>query len=493
MEPTKELLTIKKSFLKSNNITSLLEKKKKDFIPYVFPVAWIHTNQFTNISEKNRYQKITDLFLKLRVYLNENPQNELIIAKEFFNKHGIYEREFFDIETLSNFILFINSDECLKIDPSKSLKEIIIEACFGNVYECEDLIKSNSEENNNAYLKTKQDTHLISNNYTNDNTHNETNVHSENNNVNFMNSTNGFNNTNSQFNSTNIMLKSSKNFSTNPNRNINISNNSPNSTKNINLSQSINNNFQKTAPITKTYKELMKSQMNSKLLNNLNYYLNPATSNSIKMPGNFENNNDNNYNNFIHHYNEKNQITIPEALNSPFKEERNNADQHPILNEKIYKIEYSNPKAVIENLEPEISKIKRLSINKHFYPQLEKKSYEKEINNMKKSKKKLHEQVRISGQLPLKDLEELKKNNKLLEYIVLQRSKNRLKLENDKKVFELEFNKINNVNYDINRRSNKESSNNFNNEFKNIRKNELGKTKNNFFPNIEQNFNRGVN
>ena len=32
---------------------------------------------------------------------------------------------------------------------------------------------------------------------------------------------------------------------------------------------------------------------------------------------------------------------------------------NPILNEKIYKIEYNDPKNVIDNLEPEIEKIKK--------------------------------------------------------------------------------------------------------------------------------------
>ncbi len=126
--------------------------------------------------------------------------------------------------------------------------------------------------------------------------------------------------------------------------------------------------------------------------------------------------------------------------------ERTNASMHPILNEKIYKIQFSNPKAVIDNLEPEIAKIKGLSIN-NSQKKIVTKSYERAIKNMKNANRKMNEEINSAvGQLPLKDIEQLKKKNKLLEYIILQRSKNRLKLENDKRVFELEYNSTTAVN-----------------------------------------------
>ena len=73
-----------------------MEQKKKDLIPYIFPIARIHTNSFENISEKNRFEKLTDLFLKLRVYLNQNPEYhkaiQLYKEKQFQAAQILFER-----------------------------------------------------------------------------------------------------------------------------------------------------------------------------------------------------------------------------------------------------------------------------------------------------------------------------------------------------------------------------------------------------------------
>ena len=319
LEPTKDLLNQKKNYLKTNNITSLLEKKSNDIVPYIFPVNWIHQNKFGNNSEKNRFEKFTDLFLKLRVYFEENPDNEIIIAKEFLNKHGIYEKEFFDIDKLGNFINFIKGNSCLKINPLKTLKEIIIDA-----------LQDNDEEEKDTFID----------------------------------------------------LKKKKNF------------------KGGNLYHSY------TSRGNQFYKAKNK----------------PSTANSFNNSKNF-NNSENSFN------------------NKPNNKKNNNL--HHILNEKLYKIEFDNPQAVIDNLEPEIAKIKGLSIN----PQEKiEKNFTKSINQLKKMKNITNE-VSTNGYLQAKDFEQLKKKNKLLEYIILQRSKNRLKLENDKKVFEIDYNGSKEKNY----------------------------------------------
>jgi hypothetical protein len=415
LEPTKDLLSQKKSFLKTNNITSLLEQKRKDFIPYVFPVAWIHQLSYSNISEKNRYEKITDLFLKLRVYFNENQENELILAKEFLIKHGIYDKEYFTIDKLSNFIYFIKSEDCLRINPSFALKDITIHACrFNNNYENEDQI--NSEKNNFYNNVNNEVVEFENNNYNNNNNyyknainnsdcsnkkHHENKINSnskspQHNNINNINNYNHHisNNVNFLNSNSNELIKSANNFFVQG-----VANQIKNSSESVNVLAMSQNNFH--------------SVFNPKPK--------PTITQSHKVP--------------IH-----NLIQYKAAAPHIKIEERTNASMHPILNEKIYKIEYSNIKAVIENLEPEIAKIKGLSINKS-YKKLIEKSYERAINNMKKSKRKLNEEIRNTvGQLPLKDIEQIKKKNKLLEYIILQRSKNRLKLENDKRVFELEYN-----------------------------------------------------
>lgn len=120
-----DLLTQKRNFFKSNAMTHYMEKKG-DEVPYVFPIAWIHQNNYNNYSEKNRYEKITELFLKLRYFIERNEENEKEYIKEFMMKHGIYDSEYYGIDRLDNFMNFLNSK--LKINPAKTIKQIIIDA-----------------------------------------------------------------------------------------------------------------------------------------------------------------------------------------------------------------------------------------------------------------------------------------------------------------------------------------------------------------------------
>lgn len=132
-----DLLTEKRNFLKSNAITHYMEKKG-DEVPYVFPIAWIHQNDYNNFSEKNRYEKITQLFMKLKYFIQRNEENEKEYLKEFMMKHGIYNQEYYSLDRLNNFMNFLNSK--LKINPANTVKQIIIDATN---YKGEDL-----EENN---------------------------------------------------------------------------------------------------------------------------------------------------------------------------------------------------------------------------------------------------------------------------------------------------------------------------------------------------------
>ena len=116
-------------------------------------------------------------------------------------------------------------------------------------------------------------------------------------------------------------------------------------------------------------------------------------------------------------------------------EDKTDPNLYPILNEKNYKIKYDNPQMVIDNLEPEIAKIKGLSINS---PQQVLLNYTRPLTRMKKAKIK-NNGINISNIFSPIDLERIKKKNKLLEYIILERSKNRLQLENNKKLYEFDY------------------------------------------------------
>lgn len=422
LEPTNELLSQKQSYLKANKLTSLLEKRSKDFIPYVFPVALIHKKDFKNISEKNRYEKITDLFLKLKVYLETNEAKEMAIAKEFFIKHGIYDREYFTFERLANFIKFIRSGERdnIWINPTKSLKDIIIDASLNYnsskkikhfyqalEYNTENKIYKNynqSASNNHVdfnYYKIQNDSQLDGGNSKDVS---NSNVCQANKSISNLNGLNSNNNINISYN--NNTAYAASNFSSNSKLPYVIT---------VGENDKEVNNKQRENKDNQNYKSMANDYVYSK---------------RIYKPTKLKNLNFKKFS--LMHSNEKNLNIINQ--NNSISDKLINANYHPILNEKIYKIEYNNPQKVIDNLEPEIAKIKGSSIYAST-SKLSLKSYSKPINN---SKKKTNGKFSNSIQFPADDLDQIKKKNKLLEYIVLQRSKNKLNLENNKKLFDLE-------------------------------------------------------
>ena len=535
MEPTRELLHEKKNYLKLNILTSLLEKKKKDSIPYIFPVARIHTNSFKNISEKNRFEKITDFFLKLRVHLFENPENELIIAKEFFIKHGIYNINLFTFEKLSNFINFIKSEDCVKFHPSKSLKEIILEVVNLPYDKYIDYLMMNNINNNDNYNENYNDNDN-NNNYDIDNNEfdgmmiNMEMENIDNLNINTCNEFADYNNNNIDENNCNENNDNQNCYnSTNNSKDISpqkcdiqISahlltdnyynkNNNHLNTYNTNINIDANNNL---VDNLFTEKDLLNYKTNHLLshLNkyqyfentpnfinrtNTNFFANPknkirnykslnedvfnlntnatkqnfnTNTNNTNAHGYIQNttkfiqNNINNTHNTFYQKNKKITKNPPQSSSSPIVNKcvRQNEKEdillcqtkykyhrggNPVLNEKIYKVEYNNPKFIIEYLEPEIEKIKKSreeiiaknNKNFNFNINLIERNYEKSLDRIKKPQKYLEKFIISSGQLPLKDLEYIKRKNKLLEYIILQRSKNRYRLEDEKKVFDMDY------------------------------------------------------
>lgn len=119
-----------KIFMKNNAITHYMDKKFGE-IPQIFPVALIHDYDFRNNSEKNRFERITALLYKIRHYIENDEDNEIHIIKEFMIKSGIYNQDYYEIDKLTNISNFLRSD--FKINPLKTLQQIIIEAANGRV------------------------------------------------------------------------------------------------------------------------------------------------------------------------------------------------------------------------------------------------------------------------------------------------------------------------------------------------------------------------
>jgi hypothetical protein len=105
-----------------------MEKSNKAEIPIIFPYSKISDKEYINFSEKNRYDKLSRQFVKLRQYIVNDELNEKYYIKEFLTKNGIYEEEYYAIDKLTNFSNFLFA-EGLQIDTSKTIREIIINGC----------------------------------------------------------------------------------------------------------------------------------------------------------------------------------------------------------------------------------------------------------------------------------------------------------------------------------------------------------------------------
>lgn len=81
---------------------------------------------FGSISEKERHLRITEAYTVLLNCINQNPEKEHLIIKEFLMNHGIYDVRYFDIDKLNNFANFLRTS--FKINPQKNFKDNIIEA-----------------------------------------------------------------------------------------------------------------------------------------------------------------------------------------------------------------------------------------------------------------------------------------------------------------------------------------------------------------------------
>jgi hypothetical protein len=122
------LLIQKRNFFKANPVTYYTQKSSRAEIPLVFPTSKISGQEYINNSEKKRFEKVTDQFMKLKQYIIHDEKNEKNYIKEFMIKNGIYDNELYTIDKLTNFGNFLFSN--LQIDTSKNLKEIIRDACF---------------------------------------------------------------------------------------------------------------------------------------------------------------------------------------------------------------------------------------------------------------------------------------------------------------------------------------------------------------------------
>ena len=90
----------------SQNIEGYLGRKELNGIPFTFESIMVHNNIYSNKSEKKRHEIILDEFIKLRHYIEGQPENKLMFIKDFLNKYHI-EYEKYNKEKLLSFCDFL--------------------------------------------------------------------------------------------------------------------------------------------------------------------------------------------------------------------------------------------------------------------------------------------------------------------------------------------------------------------------------------------------
>lgn len=127
--------------------TNYSDMNNKD-IPIVNPISCIEDASYSNISERERYQRLREDLLKERELIIRKPDYCNYILKEFLLRNGIYDDEYYQITYLNNLHQYLNSK--LVIKPNKTLRDHIIEG-LNFTREKDDEITTHCNKKNKMY------------------------------------------------------------------------------------------------------------------------------------------------------------------------------------------------------------------------------------------------------------------------------------------------------------------------------------------------------
>ena len=147
----------KKNFKKINNFSSrngMFGKKEK--IPIFYDSSFTHKNDYLSKSDKNRHEILLNEINKLKFYLEQNPNDKLLIIKDFLQKFHIKNKPKYSDEKLlklCKLLLKIKQNQLLNlIKPDSNLKKMVYNLL--NI----SFEKDNNENNNyntvNSYNNT---------------------------------------------------------------------------------------------------------------------------------------------------------------------------------------------------------------------------------------------------------------------------------------------------------------------------------------------------
>ena len=107
-------------------VPTLIKRKEIDKIPICPIIPLTYKNQFSSLSEYNRYMKFNEELLKLKEQITIDSKNCFKYLKEFMNYNGIKNEIYYTNKYLCNLSNFIKSDFCNSINPNLTLQQNII-------------------------------------------------------------------------------------------------------------------------------------------------------------------------------------------------------------------------------------------------------------------------------------------------------------------------------------------------------------------------------
>ena len=145
--------------LNSQNSEGYLGRKELNGIPFTFESIMVHNNIYSNKSEKKRHEIILDDFIKLRQYIERQPQNKLKFIKEFLNKYYI-EHEKYSKEkliSLCDFICYYDKNTISSfLKPYLDIKNMISDL-LNNIDEINNILKNKNDEKYNEIKEELKD------------------------------------------------------------------------------------------------------------------------------------------------------------------------------------------------------------------------------------------------------------------------------------------------------------------------------------------------
>ena len=166
-----ENVSTKKILLNNQPLPSLMCRKEIKNIPIIANYPDLFNNLYSTNSEKERYYRLLEAFLKLKSMVEIDSRKTFKYFKEFLYKNGITNKEYYTNEYLLNLSSFIKSDFSSSIDPNKNMTQNLYDILTKGKNSCHlkrnnslsyisPLIKRN--KNKNIHLRKEMNTRHIS-------------------------------------------------------------------------------------------------------------------------------------------------------------------------------------------------------------------------------------------------------------------------------------------------------------------------------------------